>query len=238
MLLDLLGRGDFDVALNGIEVADEKQRVALLTRAYYVARAPDGPPERRDRAAHAGGAPWAARRYPARLARRAHSAGAGAEVRTYDGGQNEIMPTWFSAAPTPCCSTPRSASTTARSSPLSSRFPATSARSATRSPFRSAPTSSDGARRCARPLAADGRLRALRAVGIAGRATAALLGDPQAESRGVAEALEAAHRGRKPLPFLERLRSAIRTPFDSSPAARSSPSHCRSSPWRSPSRSA
>src|SRR5262245_54530020 len=37
MLLDLLQRGDFDVALNGIEVADEKARVALLTRPYYVA---------------------------------------------------------------------------------------------------------------------------------------------------------------------------------------------------------
>src|SRR5438552_6418551 len=36
-LLELVGRGDFDVALNGIEVADEKRRVAELTRPYYVA---------------------------------------------------------------------------------------------------------------------------------------------------------------------------------------------------------
>src|SRR5262245_36781389 len=36
-LLELLARGDFDVALNGIEVADEKTRVCELTRPYYVA---------------------------------------------------------------------------------------------------------------------------------------------------------------------------------------------------------
>ncbi|MFL5262062.1 MAG: transporter substrate-binding domain-containing protein, partial [Anaeromyxobacteraceae bacterium] len=36
-LLDLLARGDFDVALNGIEVADEKLRVCLLSRPYYAA---------------------------------------------------------------------------------------------------------------------------------------------------------------------------------------------------------
>ena len=36
-LLELLARGDFDVALNGIEVADEKRRVCLLSRPYYVA---------------------------------------------------------------------------------------------------------------------------------------------------------------------------------------------------------
>jgi polar amino acid transport system substrate-binding protein len=36
-LLELLARGDFDVALNGIEVADEKRRVCLLSRPYYAA---------------------------------------------------------------------------------------------------------------------------------------------------------------------------------------------------------
>src|SRR5438128_263992 len=36
-LLDLLKRGDFDVAVNGIEVADEKKRVCLLSRPYYAA---------------------------------------------------------------------------------------------------------------------------------------------------------------------------------------------------------
>jgi len=36
-LLELLARGDFDVAMNGIEVAEEKKRVCLLSRPYYVA---------------------------------------------------------------------------------------------------------------------------------------------------------------------------------------------------------
>jgi polar amino acid transport system substrate-binding protein len=35
-LLELLARSDFDVALNGIEIADEKRRVARLSSAYYV----------------------------------------------------------------------------------------------------------------------------------------------------------------------------------------------------------
>src|SRR3954464_12478773 len=36
-LLELLDRGDFDVALNGIEATDEKRRVCALTQPYYVA---------------------------------------------------------------------------------------------------------------------------------------------------------------------------------------------------------
>ena len=36
-LLELLERGDFDIALNGVEVAEEKRRVALLSRPYFVA---------------------------------------------------------------------------------------------------------------------------------------------------------------------------------------------------------
>lgn len=36
-LLALLARGDFDVALNGIEVAPEKERVCRLSRPYYAA---------------------------------------------------------------------------------------------------------------------------------------------------------------------------------------------------------
>ena len=36
-LLELLARGDFDVALNGVEVAEEKRRVCLLGRPYYAA---------------------------------------------------------------------------------------------------------------------------------------------------------------------------------------------------------
>lgn len=36
-LLELLARGDFDVALNGIEVTDDKKRVARLSHPYYAA---------------------------------------------------------------------------------------------------------------------------------------------------------------------------------------------------------
>lgn len=36
-LLELLARGDLDLALNGLEVADEKRRVVALTRPYFAA---------------------------------------------------------------------------------------------------------------------------------------------------------------------------------------------------------
>jgi polar amino acid transport system substrate-binding protein len=91
MLLDLLRRGDFDVALNGIEVADEKLRVAALTRPYYVA--PERLTVRRgDAAAPRSLAALRGRAVgtlPGSLAERILTR-AGATVRTYDGGQNEI----------------------------------------------------------------------------------------------------------------------------------------------------
>ena len=87
----LLNRGDFDVALNGIEIADEKRRVCELTRAYYVAaerltvRRAD---ERAPRSLEAlRGRP--AGTLPGSLAERILIR-AGAEVKTYDGGQNEF----------------------------------------------------------------------------------------------------------------------------------------------------
>ncbi len=90
-LLELLERGDFDLALNGIEIADEKRRVALLSKPYLVAA------ERltvRKGDAHAPRtlAQLKGRRVgtlPNSLASRILER-AGAEVRTYDGGQNEI----------------------------------------------------------------------------------------------------------------------------------------------------
>jgi polar amino acid transport system substrate-binding protein len=91
-LLELLERGDFDVALNGIEVADEKRRVARLSRAYYVS------PERLSVRRGDASAPrkleaLAGRRVgtlPGSLAERI-LARVGAEARTYDGGQGEIF---------------------------------------------------------------------------------------------------------------------------------------------------
>ena len=91
LLLELLGRGDFDVALNGIEAAPEKERVCRLSRPYYAAA--ERLTVRRDDA----GAPTdlGALRgrpvgtLPSSLAERI-LARAGAVVRTYEGGQNEI----------------------------------------------------------------------------------------------------------------------------------------------------
>ncbi|HET9595480.1 MAG TPA: ABC transporter substrate-binding protein/permease [Anaeromyxobacteraceae bacterium] len=90
-LLDLLARGDFDVALNGIEVADEKRRVCLLSTPYYAAG------ERLTVRRGDAGAPRslesvAGRRVgtlPGSLAQRILER-AGAAVMTYDGGQNDI----------------------------------------------------------------------------------------------------------------------------------------------------
>jgi polar amino acid transport system substrate-binding protein len=90
-LLELLGRGDFDVALNGIEVADEKKRVCLLSHAYYAAS------ERIAVRRNDAGAPrtleaMRGRRVgtlPGSLAERILTR-AGAEVKTYSGGQGEI----------------------------------------------------------------------------------------------------------------------------------------------------
>lgn len=90
-LLELLARGDFDVALNGLELAEEKRRVARLTRPYFVAeevltirRGDLQAPRTREalRGRRVG-------TLPGSLASRILEA-AGAEVRTYDGGQDEI----------------------------------------------------------------------------------------------------------------------------------------------------
>lgn len=90
-LLELLGRGDFDAALNGIEVADEKRRVALLSTPYFAA--PEVLTVRRGDAA----APRtrealrgrAVGTLPGSLAERILKE-LGAEPKTYEGGQDEI----------------------------------------------------------------------------------------------------------------------------------------------------
>ncbi|MFL5319739.1 MAG: ABC transporter substrate-binding protein/permease [Myxococcaceae bacterium] len=90
-LLELLERGDFDIAMNGIEVADEKRRVALLSKPYFAA------PERLtirkgDASAPKTLAELKGRKVgtlPNSLAERILRR-EGADVRTYDGGQNEI----------------------------------------------------------------------------------------------------------------------------------------------------
>jgi polar amino acid transport system substrate-binding protein len=86
-LLELLKRGDFDVALNGVEVAEEKKRVCLLSHPYYAAaekltiRRGDKPLS--DLKARRVGT------LPNSLAERILTR-AGAEVKSYSGGQGEI----------------------------------------------------------------------------------------------------------------------------------------------------
>lgn len=90
-LLELLARGDFDLALNGIEVAEEKRRVAALSRPYFAAaevltvrrgdaKAPRSLEALRGR--RVGTLPGS---MAARILERA-----GADVRTYEGGQDEL----------------------------------------------------------------------------------------------------------------------------------------------------
>jgi polar amino acid transport system substrate-binding protein len=90
-LLELLARGDFDMALNGIELAEEKKRVALLSRPYFAA-AEVLTVRRGDATAPRTLEALAGRRVgtlPGSLAERI-ARRAGADVRTYDGGQDEI----------------------------------------------------------------------------------------------------------------------------------------------------
>jgi polar amino acid transport system substrate-binding protein len=90
-LLELLARGDFDVALNGIVVADDKRRVVALSRPYF-ASALVVTVRRDDTSAPRNRAQLQGRvigTLPGSLAERiAHDAGA--QVRTYDGGQNDL----------------------------------------------------------------------------------------------------------------------------------------------------
>ncbi|MEO6953903.1 MAG: ABC transporter substrate-binding protein/permease [Polyangia bacterium] len=91
-LLELLARGDFDVAICGIEVADEKRRIVRLSRPYYVS------PERLTIRRGDSNAPRTLEAVrgrkvgtlPGSLAERILQR-AGADVRGYDGGQNEIF---------------------------------------------------------------------------------------------------------------------------------------------------
>lgn len=90
-LLDLVARGDAELAMNGLEVAEEKRRVVLLSKPYYVAqerltvrRGDAGAPRTMEalKGRKVGTLPGS---MAARILERA-----GAEVRTYDGGQDEI----------------------------------------------------------------------------------------------------------------------------------------------------
>ncbi|HEX8824372.1 MAG TPA: ABC transporter substrate-binding protein, partial [Archangium sp.] len=91
-LLELLARGDFDVALNGIEVATEKRRVCDLSRPYYAAAerltVRRGDAQAPHTLAQTKGRPVGT--LPGSLAERILRR-ADASVRTYEGGQDEIF---------------------------------------------------------------------------------------------------------------------------------------------------
>lgn len=90
-LLELLARGDFDLVINGIEVAEEKKRVVELSRPYFatpevltIRKADPTAPRTLEALAgrKVGTLPGS---MAARIAERAQ-----ADVRTYEGGQDEI----------------------------------------------------------------------------------------------------------------------------------------------------
>ena len=90
-LLELLERGDFDIALNGLEVTEDKKRVCLLTRPYYAAAErltvrrgePHAPHALSELSGRAVGT------LPGSLAERILTR-VGAQVKTYEGGQDDV----------------------------------------------------------------------------------------------------------------------------------------------------
>lgn len=90
-LLNLLARGDFDVVINGIEVAAEKKRVALLSHPYFVANevltVRRGDPTAPRNLASLKGRIIGT--LPGSMAERI-ARGAGADVHTYEGGQDQV----------------------------------------------------------------------------------------------------------------------------------------------------
>jgi polar amino acid transport system substrate-binding protein len=90
-LLSLLERGDFDMAMNGIEIADEKARVCTFSKPYYataeklVVRRGDSSAPRTLEATKGRRIGTLPGSVPERMLQRM-----GADARTYEGGQNEI----------------------------------------------------------------------------------------------------------------------------------------------------
>ncbi len=90
-LWELLDHGDFDIAMNGLELTDDKKRIALLSEPYYTAslrlsvrRGGSFRPTKAEelRGKKIGTLPGSlAARWLERL---------GAEVKTYDGGQDDV----------------------------------------------------------------------------------------------------------------------------------------------------
>ncbi len=90
-LLELLGRGDFDVVINGIEVAGEKGRVVELSHPYFATAEVLTVRKADASAPRTLVGLWGKRvgTLPNSMAARI-AEHAGADVRTYEGGQDEI----------------------------------------------------------------------------------------------------------------------------------------------------
>ncbi|HKA15677.1 MAG TPA: ABC transporter substrate-binding protein/permease [Myxococcota bacterium] len=208
-LLELLARGDFDLALSGIEATPDKQSVCLLSHPYYVS--PERLTVRRgDASAPRTLAALRGRRagtLPGSAAERILRA-AGAEVATYDGGQDDVYRdlrlgrtdavlldetvTAYFGAVDPALEV------------LPDSFGEVRYAIAMRSGDAALQRAVDGALAA---LARDGQLRAIyERWGIWNAETAALLGDADATPRGPALAWEAwrASTGFQP-PFWVRL---------------------------------
>ncbi|HYC22552.1 MAG TPA: ABC transporter substrate-binding protein/permease [Candidatus Bathyarchaeia archaeon] len=216
-LLDLLDRGDFDVALNGIEVADEKLRVCALSTPYYVA------PERLAIRKGDGNAPRSLEALrgrpvgtlPGSLAERI-LVRAGAEVRTYEGGQDEIYSDLELGRTDAVLLDAPIARYYGEVEPglevLGGTFGEVRYAIALRKQDVALQTAID---RALADLAREGRLRAIyQSWGLWNVETAALLGDPQPAQAPYAPAFETwrAAVGKMP-PLLERLRDRYPATF-------------------------
>ncbi|MBI5495888.1 MAG: ABC transporter permease subunit [Deltaproteobacteria bacterium] len=209
-LLELLNRGDFDAAINGMEVADEKLRVCALSRPYYVAvqrltvRA-----DARDAPATVEGLKdWKVGTLPGSLAERALER-VGAATRTYEGGQDEMFDD-LRLGRTDAVLTDEPIAMYYGGIDRALRV-LPGAYGEVR--YAAAVRRDDGAQLAAintalDALARDGTLRRIYSRwGLYNAATAALLGDPGGRPSGVAEAWEAWRTAvGTPPPFWERLR--------------------------------
>jgi len=210
-LLELLARGDFDLALNGLEFTEDKKRVALLSRPYFASA--EVLTVRRGDAAAPRTLEGLARRkvgtLPGSLAERIATR-FDADVRTYEGGQDEIYADLKLGRTDGVLLDETIARYYADLDP---------ALETVRGDFGVvqyviAVRLGDDARLSAiddalASLIADGSLRALyERWGVFSPATAALFGDPDATPRSPALELEqwTAVMG-KPLPFFERVRT-------------------------------
>lgn len=209
-LLELLGRGDFDIALNGIEASDEKRRVALLSKPYYVAAermtirrgdsdAPRSIHDVQDR--RIGTLPGA---LPESILSRA-----GARVHTYDGGQDDLYKDLMLGRIDGVLLDDPITNYYGAIEPDLEVVPGSFGEVRYAVAFRKNDEAMKEAVDSAlASLTADGTLRAIyERWGLWNAETAALLGDPDPAPHGVAGAWEAwrAAVGKKP-PFLERVR--------------------------------